>query len=67
MRHICFMPAYNSEKLMESVINNIPAEAWERIETLLIINDGSRDSTGDLGRSLASDFTKALLEFEIED
>ena len=61
MRHICFMPAYNADRLMESVIKNIPDEAWEKIETLLIINDGSRDSTGDLGRSLSSDFPKIVV------
>ncbi len=61
MRHICFMPAYNSEKLMESVIRNIPAEAWEKIETLLIVNDGSRDATGDLGRALSNEFSKIVV------
>lgn len=56
MRHVCFMPAYNAEKLMEGVIRDIPEEAWKRISTLLIINDGSTDGTGDLGRRLAGEF-----------
>jgi len=52
------MPAYNSEKLMEGVIRSIPAEAWEALETLLIVNDGSSDGTADLARSLKKDFPK---------
>ncbi len=56
MRHICFMPAYNAEKLMEGVIRNIPSEAWNSLETLLIVNDGSSDGTGELGRRLAKEF-----------
>lgn len=56
VRHICFMPAYNAEKLMEGVIRNIPSDAWNSLETLLIVNDGSTDGTGDLGRRLAGEF-----------
>lgn len=58
MRHFCFMPAYNAERLMEGVIRNIPAEAWSSLHTLLIVNDGSSDGTGDLARSLTKDFPK---------
>lgn len=52
------MPAYNSEKLMENVIRNIPMDAWEKIDCLLIVNDGSSDGTGNLGRTLSGDFPK---------
>ncbi|MCK5132819.1 MAG: glycosyltransferase family 2 protein [Candidatus Sabulitectum sp.] len=55
------MPAYNAEKLMESVIRNIPSGAWDKLETLLIVNDGSSDTTGDLGRSLSKEFTKIVV------
>lgn len=43
---------------MENVIRSIPSEAWEKLDTLLIVNDGSRDSTGELGRALSKEFTK---------
>jgi glycosyltransferase involved in cell wall biosynthesis len=52
------MPAYNSQKFIEGVIRKIPSEAWGKLDTLLIVNDGSRDSTGDLGRRLREEFTK---------
>lgn len=52
------MPAYNAEKLMEGVVRDIPGEAWEELDRLLIVNDGSADGTGSLARSLASDFPK---------
>lgn len=55
------MPAYNSEKFIESVIRNIPSGAWDRLETLLIVNDGSTDSTGELGRSLSGEFKKIVV------
>lgn len=50
------MPAYNAERLMEGVIRNIPTEAWDRLETLLIVNDGSTDGTGELARRLKNEF-----------
>ena len=43
---------------MEGVVRNIPENAWEKIETLLIVNDGSADRTGELARSLKADFPK---------
>ncbi len=61
MRHICFMPAYNAEKLMEGVIRKIPPEAWEKLEFLLVVNDGSTDGTGDLARSLMESYPKIRL------
>ncbi len=61
MRHICFMPAYNSEKLMGNVIKNIPSEAWDKIETLLIINDGSKDATTEVGNKLSKEFPKIVV------
>lgn len=50
------MPAYNAERLMESVVRNIPEEAWKKIETLLIVNDGSVDATGELAEKLSEEF-----------
>lgn len=55
------MPAFNAEKLMEGVIRKIPPEAWEKLEVLLVVNDGSTDGTGDLARSLMESFPKIRL------
>jgi len=66
LRHICFMPAYNACRFMEGVVRNIPGEAWDKLETLLVVNDGSSDGTGDLVRRLAVEFPKMrLIEHEV--
>jgi len=51
---------------MEGVVRNIPGEAWDKLETLLVVNDGSSDGTGDLVRRLAVEFPKMrLIEHEV--
>lgn len=49
-----FMPAYNAAAHIEATIGRIPGAAWERIEHLWIVNDGSTDTTGMLIDKLAS-------------
>ena len=58
MEHICFMPAYNTARFIEGVLRNIPSEAWDAIDALLVVNDGSSDGTGDRARNLAAEFPK---------
>jgi len=41
-----FIPAYNCEKFLKSVIARIPDEAWRLIHAVHIIDDCSTDSTG---------------------
>ena len=41
-----FIPAYNAESTIESVIARIPERLWESIGTVYLINDGSLDGTG---------------------
>lgn len=60
-RVVCFMPAYNAEKLIEPVIRGIPEEAWDVIETLLVVNDGSTDGTAELVERLALEYPKTEL------
>lgn len=48
-----FMPAYQTGTLLATTVGRIPAEAWECITTLHIINDGSRDETGVIADALA--------------
>jgi len=55
------MPAYNAEKLMEKVIREIPPDAMEKLNTLLVIDDGSSDGTADLARRLSEEFPKISL------
>jgi glycosyltransferase involved in cell wall biosynthesis len=55
------MPAYNAERFMEGVIRAIPPSAWDSFETLLIVNDGSKDGTATLARSLMDSFPKIRL------
>ena len=55
------MPAYNAEKLMEKVIRDIPPDAMEELNTLLVIDDGSLDGTADLARRLSEEFPKIVL------
>ena len=58
---ICYMPAYNAELLMEKVIRDIPPETMEILNTVLVIDDGSTDSTADLTRRLEKEFPKISL------
>ncbi|MBN1809899.1 MAG: glycosyltransferase family 2 protein [Planctomycetes bacterium] len=39
------MPAYNAGRTIESVVDRIPADAWARVKSLWVINDGSLDDT----------------------
>lgn len=55
------MPAYNAEILMEKVIREIPSETMEILNTVLVIDDGSSDSTADLTRRLSKEFPKITL------
>jgi len=43
-----FIPAYNAEKTIESVLMRIPDEAWRHICKIFVINDGSLDKTVDV-------------------
>lgn len=40
-----FIPAYNAELLLPSVLERIPLEIWEQVQSVWIVNDGSRDNT----------------------
>ena len=46
------MPAYNAEKYLEASVGSILAQTYPHF-TLLIVNDGSTDSTGDVIRKLS--------------
>jgi glycosyltransferase involved in cell wall biosynthesis len=46
------MPVYNGEAYIREAINSVLSQTWENFE-LLIINDGSTDSTGEIARSFS--------------
>jgi glycosyltransferase involved in cell wall biosynthesis len=48
------VPAYQAAKTLSSVLERIPAAAWERIPRLVIVNDGSTDTTATVARELAT-------------
>ncbi len=56
MNYACFMPAYNAGKLIEGVVRSIPGEAWEALDVLLVVNDGSSDDTAQVVERLAREF-----------
>ena len=45
------IPAYNEEENLGHVLNRIPAEVCERETAVLVVDDGSRDRTGDVARA----------------
>lgn len=58
MTVVCYMPAYNAERLMEGVVRSIPGEAMNMIDTILVVDDGSTDGTFELARRLMEEFPK---------
>lgn len=52
------VPAYQAEFTLRATIQRIPAGDWEHIRKLVIVEDGSRDRTGDVADTLAEEFSK---------
>ena len=53
---VCYMPAYNAGALIENVIRSVPDEAWKVLQTMLVVDDGSTDSTSRLVGRLSEEF-----------
>ena len=56
-----FIPAYEAEHTVEAVIDRIPKDLWESIETVFVINDGSTDDTSGAVRRAAARYPKVAL------
>lgn len=56
-----FIPAYNAENFIESVINRIPKDTWSYIKNIWVINDGSEDKTENVVLKLAESENKIRL------
>lgn len=53
-----FIPAYNAEQHLSSVIQRIPRAAWNNIQTIWMINDGSSDNTARVIKELTGTYPK---------
>ena len=42
-----FIPSYNASLTISGVLSRIPDDAWEIIQSVFVINDGSQDDTFD--------------------
>ncbi|HOX49957.1 MAG TPA: glycosyltransferase family 2 protein [Fibrobacteria bacterium] len=52
------IPAYQAASTLRETVERIPATDWDRILRLAIVEDGSRDATGEVARELASRFPR---------
>lgn len=62
MKLFVVVPAYQAQDTLEATVRRIPADAWEAIGTLLVIDDGSRDGTFDAAERLAGIHPKLRVE-----
>lgn len=53
MKISIFIPAYNTADFLAAVVEKIPGEVWQNVESCWVINDGSRDNTGVIAEELA--------------
>lgn len=56
-----FIPAYNAEKTVGSVLARIPNAAWRLIDTVFVLNDGSSDKTVEIVEDLKASYPKIHL------
>jgi glycosyltransferase involved in cell wall biosynthesis len=60
-----FIPAYNAAATLEGVLARIPDEAWQLIHELVVVNDGSRDTTAAVVEAARATYPKLrLVSFE---
>ncbi len=60
-----FIPAFNAEKTISTVLMRIPAETWDHIVKVIVINDGSQDNTANSVNQLKGKFPSLeLFSFE---
>jgi glycosyltransferase involved in cell wall biosynthesis len=62
-----FIPAYQAEATLAAVVERIPAELWDSLCAVLVINDGSTDRTSDAVRAIARDHPKVVLHEQPEN
>lgn len=58
---IVFLPAYNEEESIGTVIQHIPRDFHDQVEVkVLVIDDGSRDRTVEVSRAAGADYIVSL-------
>ena len=62
-----FIPSYQAAETIGAVIDRIPAEAWEGIQAVLVINDGSSDDTDAVVARIAETRPKVVLHSQPEN
>jgi dolichol-phosphate mannosyltransferase len=65
--HIIVIPAYNEEKNMGSLLNNLKAKMAGRDYSVIIVNDGSSDRTGDIVESYSKEMPVKALTREVNN
>jgi len=59
-----FIPAYNAEKTLRSVVKRIPESVVNQVKSIYIINDGSKDNTRVIAEELKNKIDKIqIVEF----
>jgi len=58
------MPAYNAAKTIASVFERLPQQAVSSIEKFIVIDDGSKDDTGEVVKALSKKYSIELLVHE---
>ena len=53
MKTAIVIPAYNAARTLPAVIERIPADVLSTLFSLIIVNDGSQDATGQVAEGLA--------------
>ena len=56
-----FVPAYNAAETIRGVIARIPDNAWQIIEAVHVIDDGSTDDTARVAKALEQEYPKVHL------
>lgn len=62
--HKCsiFIPAYNCEATLESVIDRIPENAWPEIDKIFVVSYGSKDGVNKVAADLAEKHSKIVVK-----
>lgn len=56
-----FIPCYNAEKTLLTVLRRIPEGAWKNINTVYLIDDGSTDTTVNVMKELVAVYPRCLI------
>ena len=61
MKIVVVVPAYNARETIESVFQRIPADMYDRLHEIIIVNDGSKDGTQEIMKKILGNYDKVKL------